>query len=316
VLEHDETTFHVTPGRPKWKGRVLETLAAYCDCVENYCFRDFSFDSDILDAFKGVINSFSLPLGDFHWGLPVAYFSPALLWSLSQTDTGDKTRRRMEFPSWSWAGRRRADPTTLANGIISPANGASWVRTVIAFYNRKHCVDCTTIQPIKPSVQEHSVEEQVLYTFKDVSRVDLPQWLFNMHGKIDDHWTHPSRLPDPKPPLSHFLCFITRLARLHLKPEKERTLYATKYQIIDPKNDTVIGKIWLGHKVIEKQGLELDFVAIAEIDDPVPLGQTEVYLMAVEWLHGFSYRIEINDDPVRGEDWLATDFQWRIINLG
>jgi hypothetical protein len=177
-------------------------------------------------------------------------------------------------------------------------------------------VGWTTILPIKLSAQEPPPEEQVVYAFNEISRVDLPQWLLNhKHDVIDDQWTHPSQLPDPKPPLAHFLWFITRLARLHLKPQKERTLYATKHQIIDPRNDTVIGKIWLGQKVIEKHGLELDFVAIARTDGPVQLQYKGFYLKAVEWLYELSYRIEITDDPVPEEDWLATDFQWTIINL-
>jgi hypothetical protein len=99
-------------------------------------FRDFSFDSGILHAFKGVMNFFSSQLGNFHWGLTTACFSPALLLDLSQTDTGDKTRRRMEFPSWSWVSWRRADPATFASGIISPGNAATLGRTARAFYKQ------------------------------------------------------------------------------------------------------------------------------------------------------------------------------------
>ncbi|KAJ4993379.1 heterokaryon incompatibility protein [Stagonosporopsis vannaccii] len=91
------------------KGEKLYTVdwpsfAEYANMVEQYNSRDLTYDSDILNAFIGVIAQMreGFPAG-FYGGLPEFYFTLGLLWQ-----AGEGLRPRVSSnncaPTWSWLG--------------------------------------------------------------------------------------------------------------------------------------------------------------------------------------------------------------------
>ncbi|KAJ8114487.1 hypothetical protein OPT61_g3647 [Boeremia exigua] len=91
------------------KGEKLYTVdwpsfAEYAKMVEQYNSRQLSYDSDILNAFLGIMAQMceGFPAG-FHGGLPEFYFTIGLLWQ-----PGEGLRPRFPStrcaPSWSWLG--------------------------------------------------------------------------------------------------------------------------------------------------------------------------------------------------------------------
>jgi len=90
----------------------------YRQLVEAYSQRTLTYESDGLDAFKGILGAFERVFGlEFHWGLPTMYLGAALTWPAH--DEAIEVRRRTalyEFmdsqgeivecplPSWSWVG--------------------------------------------------------------------------------------------------------------------------------------------------------------------------------------------------------------------
>lgn len=75
----------------------------YGDLVECYSAKHMSYDADALNAFQAILGQLSdggFERG-FFWGLPVEMLPQALLWQ-HRSDA----KRRLEFPSWSWAGWR------------------------------------------------------------------------------------------------------------------------------------------------------------------------------------------------------------------
>lgn len=84
----------------------------YLSAVSDYTARDLRFDTDSLNAFRGLLQEFSQhqnPLSNV-WGLcyplhvidPESYFGYSLTWI--HKENGKRPRRRSGFPSWTWAG--------------------------------------------------------------------------------------------------------------------------------------------------------------------------------------------------------------------
>lgn len=80
-------------------------LKAYCQAVAEYTRRKLTYQSDLLNAFQGIIQSFGSKLDGhpnfFHYGLPTSSFDQMFCWD---TDSHYPHRRRPDWPSWSWLG--------------------------------------------------------------------------------------------------------------------------------------------------------------------------------------------------------------------
>ncbi|KAI1330697.1 heterokaryon incompatibility protein-domain-containing protein [Xylariaceae sp. FL0255] len=78
------------------------TIIKYFRCIENYTARQFSFESDILNAFSGVSNAASRQMGTrMAFSHPESALAQSLLWKSTST-----TATRTEPPglrSWCWA---------------------------------------------------------------------------------------------------------------------------------------------------------------------------------------------------------------------
>lgn len=75
----------------------------YFDYVMDYTSREFSYESDVLNAFTGVSNVLASHMQtDFYFGLPEKHLLRAMLWEHIE----HRQRRQgapPEIPSWSWA---------------------------------------------------------------------------------------------------------------------------------------------------------------------------------------------------------------------
>lgn len=132
--------------------------------LREYTKRDLSFQSDAINAIRGIFRMFSaMPSPVRHiWGIPTDYYGPenspwppnktpisacefpghleskftrALCWYL-----GQPSRRREGFPSWSWAGwlgsLAPSDPWGTGYHISSPADVKVWIQRNDGTYER------------------------------------------------------------------------------------------------------------------------------------------------------------------------------------
>lgn len=73
--------------------------STYGSLVEAYTSRQFTYESDILNAFLGVLAEFGQQL----YGFPLSLFNFAMLWEEADWNSPPRTSKDgLEFPSWSW----------------------------------------------------------------------------------------------------------------------------------------------------------------------------------------------------------------------
>lgn len=88
--------------------KVLEKIFPYyARFVVDYSRKELSYQSDIINAFSGITAMLELRYNwKFLGNLPIPLLDLALLWAPSSTGTipDANSRRRCDFPSWSWAG--------------------------------------------------------------------------------------------------------------------------------------------------------------------------------------------------------------------
>jgi hypothetical protein len=85
--------------------------ASFPDRVNEYLLRTLSYDSDILNAFKGILKAFEKAHTPVHhfWGLPL-FIKSTMDWNtrfalgLAWTANVQPSVRRHGFPSWCWVG--------------------------------------------------------------------------------------------------------------------------------------------------------------------------------------------------------------------
>jgi len=87
---------------------IRDPLSRFQQHLSSYTRRNFTFQSDALNAFAGLQRAMTRSFRGtrFFYGLPAAIFDWAILWSsVGSVDEGGETLTRCsEFPSWSWAG--------------------------------------------------------------------------------------------------------------------------------------------------------------------------------------------------------------------
>ena len=72
----------------------------FTKAIEEYIYREISYESDVLNAFAGLLHIFSRFFRcKTLVGLPESLLDVALLWKPTR-----QLQRRSGFPSWSWAG--------------------------------------------------------------------------------------------------------------------------------------------------------------------------------------------------------------------
>lgn len=78
----------------------------YTAHVGSYAPREFTYDSDVVPAFSGIVSMWTKVFpGGFLYGLPVLYFDVALLWTrhgYSKRKINETSHESIRPPSWSW----------------------------------------------------------------------------------------------------------------------------------------------------------------------------------------------------------------------
>jgi hypothetical protein len=108
--------------KPAWRETTIfdyveQYEAQHLHLLNFYIGRSLSYDSDVLNAFSGIIDAQAHSLGQFEAGMPLRLFARALFLSIPP-ESGPLSRRR-GFPSWSWIGWKielYAPLTKLDNG--------------------------------------------------------------------------------------------------------------------------------------------------------------------------------------------------------
>ncbi|KAG8527392.1 uncharacterized protein KY384_007544 [Bacidia gigantensis] len=119
----------------------------YTYLASEYNSRRLSLDSDIMNAFKGVLETISDKSGiRFFWGLPCSLFEQNLLWSTY--DRGEERRKVEGIPTWSWLTLKSA---TVVNALEDPYPGAA-----IRCFKRADCPPGTA----QDSFQLHQISQE------------------------------------------------------------------------------------------------------------------------------------------------------------
>ncbi|RMJ07770.1 hypothetical protein CDV36_012632 [Fusarium kuroshium] len=82
---------------------IDDGIYLYRELIDDYARRALSQDRDSIRACSGILDRLQKRYlhSGFFWGIPRDDFKESLLWTHS---FGSQTRRRPDFPSWSWAG--------------------------------------------------------------------------------------------------------------------------------------------------------------------------------------------------------------------
>lgn len=121
---------------PLWAKNPPEHIAY--DLIESFSKRNLTYDKDVLNALAGVyrrLATLNPPVRHLR-GLPVRHDHPneflvGLVWRFRDPDEHlDNTSRRLEFPTWSWAGWKCA--------VVWPSMQGNWRATDV---NRGEDVD-------------------------------------------------------------------------------------------------------------------------------------------------------------------------------
>lgn len=130
--------------------KLTEVFNQYASAIQDYSSRELTYDSDSLNAFRGIIERYSKHRHHIYaiWGLPYSaefgrrwsYFALALAWSHAQSGWGSSNppKRREEFPSWTWAGW--AGAVQIPGAPLDLPVGVQWLKSLDELYNRLESV--------------------------------------------------------------------------------------------------------------------------------------------------------------------------------
>ncbi|KAL5323135.1 hypothetical protein ACEPPN_007663 [Leptodophora sp. 'Broadleaf-Isolate-01'] len=125
-------------------------LLCYSQIIVPYTTRKMTNQSDAIEAVSGLLQQLETQYyaeSGFCWGLPCEDFALALLWKQG------KSRRRAEFPSWSWAGWEGK----MLEAHLKSTAANKWIATPLEVY--------TTVDGSRVAVCENIEEdEDVKYT--------------------------------------------------------------------------------------------------------------------------------------------------------
>ncbi|KAF5620795.1 tol [Fusarium sp. NRRL 52700] len=120
----------------------LESFDTY---ITQFSERKFTYPSDVLPAFLGIISRFEhLNNEKIHWGLNASTFDQALTWKYGQgrreemyTYVSDGSTRSVPYPSWSWLGWTGfiGGSSSLRIGEDYSRRGVGEMKSLLAFYS-------------------------------------------------------------------------------------------------------------------------------------------------------------------------------------
>ena len=278
-------------------GADLGAFETYDNFVRDYASRNLTDSSDVSNAFRGIEEFLSsrFEFKGFLYGLPVAYFNQALLWS-SEGHFPDQ--RLKEFPSWSWMGWKEGRGKSIHFDKPVPRSRYRW-DTVM--WHR----------PCEGGSFVFIMVDEVL----NKNRPDVALLLRNFWESVQKQPFHHS--PSTMPPLSQLICAFCRVWSLEVSyegdqgndykggtegnyNEEEGSSYRgvesncqEKCERYPIKSDYPVGMIDLNAEWRKAQPIWLDFVKIKR-----DFLKDLVYAILVEWQDGIAYRVQRPVEPL------------------
>ncbi|KAI9728595.1 MAG: hypothetical protein M1834_007623 [Cirrosporium novae-zelandiae] len=337
ILEkHDPDIQIQTPwyGHREWVKPRSNTskFDKYGGLLDGYLHRDLTYESDILNAFQGILNALT-PLfeGGFFWGLPTCLFDAALLWRTSHS----LKSRRPNFPSWSWLGWKQYSIGYSELLHKSTASEIDW------FQASSSCGDGDGIDqiiriPNSESLRYETRRQGCSNSNTSPGEEELcTQWKKRHDSKkisTAENYIHTTIHPPP----SHLLFFWTSSAILpvdHLNPKPTNSPNSTPhnhtYSILapHPTTSTNIAKITLDPNWRETQPDTLEFIVISRDirpnylqrkENPPQQRQQRLNIMLIKYqTEGIASRVQLPQDSVLEAQWNELpNLKWKFVVLG
>jgi hypothetical protein len=285
--------------------RIDELKSPYREAVMQYTQRQFSFESDILNAFEGIMDAIQVATGDtFFWALPQSIFTSAICWydpsvsrrtamySLhSESDLNSSTP--IPFPSWSWLG-------WLGMKLFPPLNLHS---TEIVFHRLG---DKGNPVAIKQGIPEGEIpDDGTGWDYEDLRS----QWKDPNQTAVSTHHITSSVIHLPIAPT--LLFFWTSSCRLQIT----HTNKDSTSEVRDKKGATICNlmtNLPTSFPDTGEEGAEHEFIVIAR---DLTTFKPMLYIMLVLIDDGIAYRQTIAQ--IKEQDWIAQgDRVWKLVVLG
>ncbi|KAG5763050.1 hypothetical protein H9Q72_008843 [Fusarium xylarioides] len=158
----------------------LESFDTY---ITQFSERKFTYPSDVLPAFLGIIRRFEhLNNEKIHWGLNASTFDQALTWKYGQsrrvetyTYVSGGLTRSVPYPSWSWLGWTGliGGNSSLCIGEDYSKRGVEEMKSLLAFYSLMSDGSVSLIKGTSlRRVNDYGKEDDVLSTSTEKSNHD------------------------------------------------------------------------------------------------------------------------------------------------
>jgi len=302
-------------------------LVEFLKMIKRYKERQLTYESDILDAFKGAMSTYE-GLMDKHpnqlfYGLPTAAFDYALCW---REFNHDPEAIRKGFPSWSWASCKSRISFGLGDDIYQSPN-----------FHGRGIVSSTlyTRDVIDPKSDRYQLLREY-YGFsvapKAVPVNDRPKWILRSvtPDSIDiSNYSNPAPFCD-----SEYLCFRTSFAKLRVSPETQSRPPSYEdpelrgkslYELYSPENSSLrVGIVYLNKTWRDSQPkvLDLDFIVIRaspSLQEPYREMSAKWAMSAPHWKVNLMCVTKQEKTREHGENGVRESFkrlavvEWRVI---
>lgn len=105
----------------------LYDVDKYFSHLTEYTKRKLSFESDVYNAFAGIIDALYGEKAGVTYGLPLADFDHALLWRAKDSDSTRRSASSVMLPTWSWASVDGEVAAPFLEDLVGPL--IQWVET-------------------------------------------------------------------------------------------------------------------------------------------------------------------------------------------
>ncbi|KAF2032758.1 HET-domain-containing protein [Setomelanomma holmii] len=304
--------------------------------LNNYLGRQLSYDTDILDAFSGVLNAEGATIGQSFWGLPCNILARALFWELNNISIIQPGQhyfksseysmvRREGFPSWSWTGW-----TISKNDMFSSGKKRSMLQSLIDSENFNplihlyHIDDMRAITTLMGKRSETQGVEgydpwQVTnfnHQMSDIKRADRKQY----SPLVPDASPHPASFQHVS---SHCLIFLASCVTfiVSTRPESRDQdhaygLYKVYTEDKRHRGNASFPRVWLNIEWRERQPRGLEFVLLGMDVDEVAFGGKGYYAMLIEQKDGgVAERVAV-PQPFTLEQWAYGEGRTGWVTLG
>lgn len=311
-----------------WPSEMGGFERIYRKLVQEYSQRMLTYESDGLDAFKGILNAFETDAGQrFLWALPTSLLGNALTWS------GDITQRRQvkctvsvqeegscaatitvcPFPSWSWVGwvgeidfarshgKLDADTVDLIFFYLDGSGSLRHVESTVATQSlsraiaRKKTTGLTSLERIRNRYDE------TIVTLERI-RPERARRL-SIASNILFFWSSTAILrveqnPVLRPELSENYSLFQNGKHVNCKGNDHGNIWN---QYVEPGHAELIEFVVIGR-----------FVTYGGVMRP---GRNELAVLLLSWdVDGVAYRRGLVF--IKYSDWLELEREWKMINLG